>query len=301
MSAPWILPITRGDLVEIARSFTAQFPSVRPSPEAMQYAMAARLLRAYVGDEWTDSNIGPRAADPYLTPRSADAAERMKVQARVAALGELIFNLQFVSGGRERIARIGRSSLEVAVSDLEAARLLSLSEREFRFVSESGVRGADYDIEIIPEPGITLCCESKCKLEATALSEETILNSLRDAADQLPPGSPGVVFVKVPESWARSAEIAEAAPSALRRFFGMSGRTREVVFHWEEWERAPTGGVVRLAKYREEMNVRSRFFDDRLPPLLRPWSPIWNPPTWTRLTDAIDLASRAAESEENIR
>jgi hypothetical protein len=296
-----ILPITLGDLITMTESFTTRFPSIPPSPEAMQYEMSATLLRAYVGDEWCDRNLAAAAAaEPYLTPKSTDAFEAMKIQARVVALGEMVFNLQHVPGGRERVARIARSSLEVAVSDLEAARLLALNGHSFRFVPERGVKGADYDIELSREL-TTLCCESKCKLEATVLSEATIFNSLRNAADQLPNDAPGVVFVKLPESWVRSSTIAASAPAALRGFFSRSGRTVEVVLHWEEWEATNSGGVVRLAKYREEVNKSSRFFAPGLVPLFRPWSSIWTPTKWIRFTDAIRQAHSCLLTDAVLR
>jgi hypothetical protein len=88
--AEFILPITYGDLVTWAGSLTARRPGHHPTPEAMQYEMAATLLRAYVGDAWSDENLLGRATEPYLKAKAADRFERMKMQLRVAALGELV-------------------------------------------------------------------------------------------------------------------------------------------------------------------------------------------------------------------
>jgi len=295
MANIWIPPITYGDLVGMAESFSMQFPSVRPSPEAMQFAMAATVLRALVGDEWCDENlVGAEKADPYLVTNSTKPADRMKIQARIAALGELVYNLQRVYGAQDRFARIQRSSLEIAISDLEAARLLSLSERTFRFVEEQQLKGFDYDIEVTFKPHLTLCCESKCKVETTELSHRTIFNSLRKAASQLPAKEPGAIFVKIPEPWISTPAATSKISVALDEFYKKSGRTAEVIFHWEEWQPLESGGLLRLAKFREEINRQSRFFDSQLFPFLRPWSPIWNPPSWTRFTDAIKSARGGA-------
>jgi hypothetical protein len=289
----WDSPVGFADLVEMAERFRTDFPSVRPTPEAVQYGMAATLLHAYVGSEWCDRQIAGRA-ESYLTARSADGAERMKVQLRFAQLGEMVFNLQRVPGGLERVARIVNASLEVAVSDLDAARLLRLSGHEIRFVPESGVKGADYDIELPNRTGSEMCCESKCKVETTALSEASIFNSLHDGAAQLPPDRPGVIFVKLPEPWLSSPEIATAAPAALRRFFAGSGRTLAVIFHWEEWWTMDSGGVMRITRFREETSDRSRFFGSLREPLLQNLGPVHDHPTWIRFTDAIRRASPSA-------
>jgi len=194
------------------------------------------------------------------------------------------------TGARNRFARIQRSSLEIAMSDLEAARLLILSERTFRFVEEQQRKGFDYDIEVTFRAPLTLCCESKCKVETTDLSHRTIFNSLRKAASQLPAKEPGAIFVKIPEPWISTPAATSKIKVALDEFYKKSGRTAEVIFHWEEWHALKSGTLLRLAKFREEINRQSRFFDSQLFPFLRTWSPIWNPPSWTRFTDAISSA-----------
>ena len=248
----------------MAESFSIQFPSVRSSPEAMQFAMSATLLRTLVGEQWCDENlVGAEKADPYLVTSSAKPADRIKIQARIVALGELVYNLQRVPGARDRFSRIQRSSLEIAISDLEAARLLSLSERTFHFVEEQHVKGFDYDIEVTFRPDLTLCCESKCKLETTELSHRTMFNSLRKAASQLPAEKPGAIFVKIPEPWISTPAATSKISAALDEFYKKSGRTAEVIFHWEEWQSLESGGLLRLAKFREEINQQSKFFNSQ--------------------------------------
>jgi len=97
------LPITFGHLVAMAGSFRR--PGIPPSSNAMQYEMAAVLLRAYVGDVRCDENLLGHATEPYLKPRSAAPVGVLTVQARIA-----VFSLQDVEGGRKRISRIANSS-----------------------------------------------------------------------------------------------------------------------------------------------------------------------------------------------
>lgn len=291
MTSPFLPPITLGDLVGMAEAFPRQFPTIRPSSEAIQFAMAATVLRTYIGDDWCDVNLpGVSGTDPYLVPRSSGSTDRMKVQARVVALAELIFNLQSVEGARNRFHRLKNDSLETVIADLEAVRLLALSEIRFRFVREQQKKGKDYDIEITLEDRDTICCESKCKVEATIISRTSLLNSLKKAARQLPANLPGFVFVKVPETWISDATMQDTTQVALAEFFRNTGRIVEIVFHWEEWHRVKAGPLMRLAAFREDVNEDSRFYKASIVKLLRSFSPLWKPPTWRSFREAAGMA-----------
>lgn len=284
-------PIRFADLVEMAESFSTQFPRIRPSAEAMQYVMAATLIRTYIGDEWCDRNLsGSDQSDPYIAQNFSANRALIMAQAKITSIGEMIFNLQHIPNARERFARIRDSSLEVAISDLEAARLLALSEQRFKFIEEQNRKGFDYDIEVTLDDETPLCCESKCKLESTELSKETILNSLRKAARQVPDDKPGAIFIKFPESWIRSPNITTILSDALHGLFERSGRIVEVVVHWEEWHELETGQLLRLAKFREELNSNSRFSAKKLAPILRAQSPLWKPSRWKSFAEAIHAA-----------
>jgi hypothetical protein len=55
--------------------------------------------------------------------------------------------------------------LESALGELECAALLAVPEFHFKFVTPTGVKGKDYDAEIVTSAGRTVCCEIKSKSE----------------------------------------------------------------------------------------------------------------------------------------
>src|SRR6202043_2436841 len=91
-------------------------------------------------------------------------------------------------------------------AELDAGRLLWVRGIPFKYIETVGTLGCDYDLELSHWNGIECCGEVKSKDEKTALSERTILASLKEARDQLPKDRPGVVFLKVPQSWSRDKD-----------------------------------------------------------------------------------------------
>jgi hypothetical protein len=61
------------------------------------------------------------------------------------------------------------------------------------------------------------------------------------------------------------------AETALAEFFRNTGRIVEVIFHWEEWQKLEAGPLLRLARFREEVNERSRFYRPNLARLSYLW------------------------------
>jgi hypothetical protein len=187
----------------MVESFPYHFPQIQPTAEAIQFAMAANVLRTFLGNEWCDVNLIGEGS-PYLTPTAQDTTSRMKGQARIVALAEMIFNLQHASGAQARFEALTRVDFESAIAELEAARLLVINNVPFRFVLETGRKQQDYDIELTAQNGEVVCCETKCKMESTGFSGRSLLDSLNQAVKQLPSASPGIVFIKFPETWVQN-------------------------------------------------------------------------------------------------
>ena len=287
----WIKPITINDLIAMVRSFPLQFPNISPRSEAIQYSLAATVLRTYLRDQWCDRNITCDSnADPHLTQKNSAAENRMKIQSRIVALAEMIFNLQHALGADVRIARLTGDSLESSVAELEAARLLLLNDISFNFVLERMKKKFDYDIEIIVEKDLTLCCEAKCKIEMTPLSENSLQNSLKKAIKQLPSTKPCLIFIKLPESWITNPDFKNIVDKVLATFFRNNKRIVEVIFHWEEWQILESGSLLRLTKYKEIENRESRFYDTRFVHLLRELGPIHVRSKWCTFRHIISEA-----------
>jgi hypothetical protein len=115
---------------------------------------------------------------------------------------EMLFNLQSVSGFDTCLRQLASGQLESALAELQLGMMLYQAHHKFRYIDPNAISGKTFDLEIDFPNGATSGAEIKCKEDATELSIETVRNSLGEARSQLPAGGEGIVFVKVPQSWA---------------------------------------------------------------------------------------------------
>jgi hypothetical protein len=93
----------------------------------------------------------------------------------------------------------------------------------------------------------------KCKVESTDLSEGTIRNTLDAARKQLPSGEPGLIFLKIPESWVRKSDIGTLLPRTVNDFLRGTSRVVAVILRWEEvYVQTGENGAIIAYKYRVE-------------------------------------------------
>lgn len=202
------------------------------------YAMALVAIARFIGHGQYDRS-GQSWVQRHIIGIEPDFTEGHLLRERVDEshffrridLAELLFNLQEVEGLDRVLATLRSNEIESALAELETAKLLMLAGLEFRFVVPVGAKGSDFDVEIALPSG-SINCEIKCKVEATDLSDSTILNTLRDASSQLPRIGPNVIFVKLPTPWAWQEQVRNTVNSAARRFYGHSRRVDAIVFHW---------------------------------------------------------------------
>lgn len=227
---------------------------------AQLYALGAEVLINIVGMTWVQNNVfGVAPIDTFLKANSNVTEDRFKHSDRVVSLAEMLFHFQDIDGIEKRIADIESSSVEDTVGELEGAKFLFRSRVPFRFVVPSGQRGNDFDVQVFGPSGEDINCEMKTKPAETVLSAATVWNTLNNNRNQLPKGRPGVMFMKIPETWIYQPEVSEIMESTLTRFFRGTDRVAAVVFHWEEWQFVPSGPAMRIVKFRPEINLRSSF------------------------------------------
>jgi len=252
--------LTFDRLVAISRTFAWRFPDIKPTSEAIQYNLAATVLRAFLGDSWCNEQLpGDLGAHPRFQQAGVNSLKKMKTQAWTVGLAEMVFNLQAVAGFENRLKQFPRVDLESAVAELEGARLLALGDVPFKFVTETQQKGCDYDALVFLPSGAAACCEMKCKVDTTPLGHNTVQNSLKKASKQIPSSSPGIIFMKIPEGWVSQPEIKETMEAAVDGFFRNSQRVQSLIIFWDEWHQTETGSLLRLAKFREMTNSYSRF------------------------------------------
>jgi hypothetical protein len=252
--------LSENDLKNAAEKYRAQFGG---NIGDWTYMMALVAIAACVGrgrdddfgPSWVLGNIAgydPTLSDGYFRRERPDESTFF----RRIDLAELLFNLQDVEGIDRVLDTLRDGTIESVVAELEAAKLLRLAGLPFRFVEPVGAKGSDFDVEIVV-PGGYINCEIKCKLEATDLSDRTIVRTLAKASSQLPKDAANVIFVRLPTPWVWEAETGSAVMSAVRRFFGRSCRVAAIVFHWAVFIPLENNRTGRMTAFRVFPNYAS--------------------------------------------
>ena len=146
------------------------------------------------------------------------AEEYFRHELRIVQLAELIFNLQEADGIDERIDAIKEGDLEPTYGELECAAQIQKANVPFRFIVRSGNKRNDYDVEILPSSNNKLNCEMKVTTEEQDLSRNKIINKLHKARGQFPAAQPGMIFLKIPESWSKQGNAQTILSECLREF-----------------------------------------------------------------------------------
>lgn len=169
-----------------------------PDPFHNVFLTAVYILEMFMGRDWVARRVFPTRTS-FLTPDFSDKAfNPTEAMMRAIELAEALLNLQPNRGFDSAIKRIQTENLEPEMAALSVAKQLFINGRSFQFVKPIGQPKADYDLEIM-HGGAVIACEVKCKLEATGQSYETVLRSLKKAANkQLPKHMPNLIFVHLP-------------------------------------------------------------------------------------------------------
>ena len=78
--------------------------------------------------------------------------------------------------------------------------------------------------------------------------------TLSDLRRQLPKGTAGIGFVRLPYEWVNADGFADELGSVLDEFFRNTSRVNAIVLVWEEWVDLADGKRARLLKFRHELN-----------------------------------------------
>lgn len=227
---------------------------------AQLYTLSAEVLIHLVGKAWVERNVfGLAPIDSFLRSNSDITEDKFKHYERVVSLAEMLFHFQSVDGIEKRITDIQSFSVENTVGELEGAKFLYRSRIPFRFVVPTGNRGEDFDVLVLGANSNDVNCEMKTKPAETVLSSATIWNTLNDNRNQLPKGQPGVMFMKIPETWTSQPAVSQIMNSTLTRFFRGTDRVAALILHWEEWQFVANGPAIRIVKFRPELNQRSSY------------------------------------------
>jgi hypothetical protein len=267
----------------------AKFPAHIANDDSQRaFFTSVGIIKYYFGNGWIEKHVSPDNPKPGFLRivYGSDPAAQI-TQFRVVDLAELLFNLQHIEGFDYCLDQMRQGNLEGTYAELDFGRMLLASNVVFRYVERTGLKGADFDIEITLPDGLKLCADAKCKIETTEFSEETVRNTLKRAVDQLPKDRPGVIFLKVPPAWFNELPAARDLLELGRRF--LHGSTKRVVsikffMTHQVWR---SGMLTQSHGFKEICNPDNRFDPNRNWDMFAEPNPnpTWNgmPKGWRRL------------------
>lgn len=177
---------------------------------------------------------------------------------RVIQLAEMLVNCQWIPGYADCIRQLKNAEqIESTYAELDIARALIANNVRFSFNERKQKRGEDFDLLVSCPNGIVACADTKCKLETTPFSEQTVKNAIDHARKQnLPSDRPGIVFIKVPVEWLRGEETTQKLVEVADRSF--TGRLASIKFYTSYV--VQDGIVLREAMaWHEITNQKTRF------------------------------------------
>ena len=221
------------------------------------FYLSLAVIKHFFGQEWLDNHIEDNGQTGYLRLNWRERTQSEVQSFRLVDFAELLFNLQHTDGFDDCIQKMRDGDIEGTYAELDLGRMLYQSAIAFRFVTRSGKKGDDFDIEISMPDGTSVCADAKCKIEATVFSENGVMNSLRHARSQFPDDRPSIVFVKVPPHWLHNRESLKSELTDIaNRFLRGTGRIVSVKYyvsfiHWEN------GAVTHIQAFQEINNTNS--------------------------------------------
>ncbi len=223
----------RRNLAEVTASIRSDNPE--ETPNVIAQLVAQHILATLFGIDWMKRHIltdKPGHPDFFRTDRKTGSPGLLGML-RIIQLAEMVLNLQFHPGVEKSIDLIRAGDIEPGFAELEVAKLLFVNDVDFTFIEPQMIKGADYDLELRMS-GLTACADTKCKVEGTERSASSVENSLRKAKSQLPKEEPGIIFVKIPQTWYEMGDEAELGAMLQRvadNFFKSTQRIVSLKFH----------------------------------------------------------------------
>jgi hypothetical protein len=225
-------------------------------------ALGAGVIRGFLGNVWFDRHILPEGKKGFLTIDESTPERREETFFRVIDLAEVLYNLQYTPGFDECIERMRKGDVEGTYAELDLGRMLFLNRVPFQYVVPQGVKKLDYDVEILYSDGRIACADAKCKIENTALSENTIINTLKAARKQLPNDRPGIIFIKIPPHWMSITDYDKTLIETAKRYLRDTKRIVSIKYYVSPLTFG--GGYMKHQHAYKEISNLSTIFGDML-------------------------------------
>ncbi len=166
--------------------------------------MSEDIIDSHLGHGWFAAHVdGSASSDQtrnYLNFEGPPAIRLLAAQ-RVHDLARHLYQLQSFPWFDAAVRRVGTRDLSGAGFELDVVFLLHHLVAGVTPREEAGRKGEDYDIQL-QVAGLEVPVEAKAKDDDTPYSRRTVINTVKGAASQLPKGSKGIVFLRIPSGWA---------------------------------------------------------------------------------------------------
>lgn len=225
------------------------------------------VLDHFLGEPWLHDHVLYGCRRPgYLAMNPTTGADGYGIDKvhtqRVLQLAEALFNLQGVPGLGQCIDRLFNGQIESTMAELDFGMFMRIQGTDFQYVTPSGVKRQDYDVELLYPDGLTACGDIKCKVDGSAFKKQGLLSTLKKARTQLPSDRPGIAFVKVPQDWVDretgSLGLGEDVGDLLDEFFKSTARVVLVAIYSKLTTDLPNGTTISYV-CRQFENRSSRF------------------------------------------
>jgi hypothetical protein len=278
------------DLMETARSFPKE---VRGDKGSLTFTMAVSVIRHFFSQQWCEGHIIQDADHSrpvgFLRLDFTPGYEGEKKTTRVLDFAETLFNLQNIEGFDDRIEQMRAGQVEATFAEFDFARFLYIHDIAFKFVVPNGIKGKDYDFGIEYADGRKACADAKCRLEGTEVRADTVRNSLNKArTNNLPPDKPGIIFVKVPQTWLEQEDVRKGIYSVVGNFLRKTKRIVSVVVYTTAAMELPAQKMMLMRpRFHEFLNTLHRFDTTKSWALFKDYKvpEEWGgmPPKWVRV------------------
>ena len=207
-----------------------------------RYLLSFEIIKKTTSVDWIYKylrRIVP--TDKYLFHISKDkeTLEYQKHRMRQFLFGEMLYNLQHVSGIQDVFSKFGREDFESTYIELEFAKYIYRSGREFHFNSPTGIKGSDYDISIVLNNSIA-AGEIKSRLESLDFRPNMLIKTIKEAKQQLPKDVQNFIFIKIPEEWGKNENVLHMVTEEVKDYIDKSDRIITVILLWNVWLLGPS-------------------------------------------------------------
>ena len=203
------------------------------------------IIKEVLGAQWWNKHCG----DGNFNIESANASGEYKFQISSEDFAEALYIASSCEGFREWVhRRLRGEDLYSAYCELEAAKDLLEYGYDLSFTVPSGREREGYDFRINAD-GKLICAETASKKMATALSVETIAESLTRAKGTLPHDHESFILLYIPQKWTEESRCAEIVDKAIADFFTRPGKVSYIFVKWDKYTQYPDG-VLKVAQTR---------------------------------------------------